>query len=122
MIWLCFIDLIFKKPVHAVFYSGNVETMKAASTFFLLKNWTYLKTIILRTVDGSKNETNVAVSNSTLEKTNLTSLPNDDPNPDKNDLIKISTEEIPTTLEIANQTSVANDDQNQDEITTDSNY
>ena len=82
----------------------------------------YVKTLILRTVDGSKNETNVAVSNSTLEKTNLTSLPNDDPNPDKNDLIKISTEEIPTTLEIANQTSVANDDQNQDEITTDSNY
>ena len=90
--------------------------------FFFKKNWIYVKTLILRTVDGSKNETNVAVSNSTLEKTNLTSLPNDDPNPDKNDLIKINTEEIPTTLEIANQTSLANDDQNQDEITTDSNY
>ena len=64
------------------------------------------------------NETNVAVSNSTLERTNLTSRPNDDPNPDKVDLIKITTEEIPTTLEIANQTSLANADPNQDEITT----
>merc|ERR1712147_318739 len=71
--------------------------------------------IIFCVFNGFKIEkTNVAVSNSTLEKANQTSLPNDDPNPDKKVLIKITTEKIPTTKEKANQTSLANDDSNQD--------